>query len=99
MSIFGIVISIRRAGLAHNTGAVLILDDCKVDIRIMRALARGAGADFKIDRVAAGFIDKVMAVGDSGFEASGIAAPQYGFAVVLDEHKLAFQHIDELVLV
>ena len=44
-------------------------------------------------------IDEMMAVGDPGLEAGRIAGLEHDFAAVLDQDQLAFQHVDELVLV
>ena len=40
-----------------------------------------------------------MAVRHAGLEAGGVAGAKDGLALVLDQHELAFEHDDELVLV
>ena len=42
-----------------------------IDIRIFGALVLGPRADFEKDRVAAGFVHEVVAVGHIGFEPCG----------------------------
>jgi hypothetical protein len=41
----------------------------------------------------------VVAVRHAGLEAGGVAGAKDGLALVLDEHELAFEHDEELVLV
>src|SRR5690242_1993675 len=40
-----------------------------------------------------------MAVGNARLPSGGIAGPKHGLAAVLHQHQLAFEHVDELVLV
>src|ERR1044071_6177324 len=69
-----------------------------VDIRIITARAEGATADFQHLRVAVRAVLQAVAVAVIGRKAGGVAGPQYLFARVRNEHDLARQHIDELVL-
>src|SRR5215813_4122883 len=79
---------------AHPRG---IADHHQVDVGIMRALGRRAGADLEIDGVAVRAVDQMMAVGDAGLPAGGVAGPQHDLAAVLDQRDLAFDHVDEFV--
>jgi len=54
------------------TSAGLVADDQQVDIRIFGALVLGPRADFEKDRVAAGFVHEMVAVGHIGFESCGV---------------------------
>src|SRR2546421_593127 len=64
----------------------------------MRALARRAGADLEIERVTGGLVHQAMAIRDVRLEARAVARLQQGLALILDQHDLAFQHVNELVL-
>src|SRR5262249_23226242 len=57
-----------------------------------------ARSDFEIDGVAVRAVDEMMAVGDAGLEAGGVAESERRFALVLDQHDLTLEHEDELVL-
>src|SRR5262249_38774352 len=63
----------------------------------MRAFTLCARADLEVDRVALRPIDEMMAVGDPSLETRGVAWLQHGRAAVLDQHDLAFEHVNELV--
>src|SRR5664279_4839636 len=63
----------------------------------MHALGFCARAYFEIDRVAAAAVDELVRDAAAGLEAGGIAGLEHGLAVVLDQHQLAFQHVDEFV--
>src|ERR1019366_8265247 len=56
-----------------------------------------AGADLEIDRVTAAAVDQLVRDAAAGLEAGGVARLEHGFAFVLDQHQLAFQHVDEFV--
>ena len=94
-------IAVRRGvpSLRRVADAGLVLGDGEIDVGIVRALARRARADLEIDGVAVGAVDEMVAVGDAGLEAGGVARPEDRLAVVLDQRQLAFEHVDELVLV
>ena len=55
--------------------AGLVNGDGGIDVGEMRAFARGARADLEIDGVAVGAVDEMVAVGDAGLEAGGVAGP------------------------
>jgi hypothetical protein len=63
------------------------------------ALGGRARADLEIKRLARGFVDELMAVGDAGLEAGGIARAQQRLALVLDQYNLALEDKDEFVLI
>src|SRR4030088_1310329 len=86
------------AGFAHIALVLAVALRPHVDVGIVGDLARRAAADLEIDGVAAAAVDQAMAVGDPGFPAGRVPRPQHGLAVVLDQHQLAFEHIDELIL-
>src|SRR5262249_14281187 len=57
-----------------------------------------AGPDFEIERITLRAIDQAMAVIGAGLPAGRVASLQHGFAIVLEQHQLALEHVDELVL-
>src|SRR5262249_21396704 len=88
-----------RAVFAHeDTLAVLAVDRGEVVVRVVRQVARRAVADLEIERVARGTIDQVVAVLLAGREAGAAARRQGLLAGVGDQHQLALDDPDELVL-
>src|SRR5262249_10793796 len=85
----------RFAGIAP-AGRVALHQE--IDVRIVHALALGARADLEIERIARGAVDQAMGDAAAGLEARGVTGPEHGLAVVLLQHQLALQHVDELVL-
>src|SRR5262249_44659529 len=85
------------APLRVKAKAVLVPVVNEINIGIVGALALGARADLEIDRVALRLIDEMMAVGDPSLETRSVARLQHGRAAVLDQHDLAFEHVNELV--
>src|SRR5262245_9044917 len=104
MSILGMAASPPRlagdalARLAEEAAPAAVALHHEVDIGIMHPLACRAGADLEIDRVPAGAVDQAMGDAAAGLEAGGIAGTQHRLAVVLLQHQLAVEHVDELVL-
>src|SRR5262249_1529097 len=92
------LLRIGFAGTAQEAPPALIAVENQVDVGIMGALARCAGADLEVKRVARRAVDQMMAVGDPSLESGSIARLQKGFTAVLDQHDFALQHVDELVL-
>src|SRR5450759_493908 len=88
---------VRRAIPVQIAAAFFVALHHQIDVRIMHALGFGASADLEIDRVAAAAVDQLVRDAAAGLEAGGVAGLEYGFAVVLDQHQLAFQHVDEFV--
>src|SRR5262245_19952974 len=64
----------------------------------MAAFNRRARSELEIQRVALRLVDEVMAIGNAGLEAYAIAWLEHGLATILDQHELAFEHIDEFIL-
>src|ERR1051325_10326127 len=87
------------AGLPGEAIAALVFFPGEIDVGIMGALGRRARADFEIERLVRGFVDELMAVRDTGLEPGGIARPQQGLAIILDEDDLALDYEDEFVFV
>src|SRR5882672_5723111 len=56
-----------------------------------------AGPDFEIERITLRAIDQAMAVIGAGLPASRVASLQHGLAIVLEQHQLALEHVNELV--
>ena len=86
----------RRFTRVTHAGVVAHGD--QIDVRIGRRLALRARADFQIDRVALRAVDEMMTVRRVGLEAGGVAGLEHGLAFVLDQHELAFEDVDELIL-
>src|SRR2546430_2474178 len=55
-------------------------------------------ANLEINRIASGAVGKAMRDAAASLEARRIAPPEHGLAVVLLQDQLAFEHVDELVL-
>src|SRR6266550_2915296 len=70
----------------------------EINVGIMHALAGGARADLEIDGVAVAAVDEAMGDATARFEAGGVAGLEHGLAVVFLKDQLAFEHVDELVL-
>jgi stage V sporulation protein SpoVS len=63
-----------------------------------RSLFR-ARADLEIDGVAAGAVDQTVRDAAAGLETGGVARLEHDLAVVLMQHQLAFEQVDEFILV
>ena len=64
----------------------------------MRALGRRARADDQEHPVPLRAVEEMVAVRHAGLEAGGVAGAEDRLALVLDEHELALEHDEELVL-
>jgi hypothetical protein len=71
----------------------------QVEAGVLGDVARIAGADLQDDGLGAGAVLQVVAVGDAVREARAVAGAQHGLALVGQQHDLAGQDVDELVLV
>ena len=69
----------------------------QVDVGIV-AVALADRLDRDEDAGPLGAVDQMVAVGDALREGRAVAGAQHGLALVLDQHRLAFEHDDELVL-
>src|SRR5262245_56673769 len=69
-----------------------------VDVGIVRSFRRRAGADLDDYGVAVAAVHQAMAVRQAGLPGRRLAGPQHGLAAVLAQNHLAFEHVDELVL-
>src|SRR6478672_1880352 len=101
MSIFGMLslsISNRLAGLAEKAAAGRVALHHEIDVGIVHALALGPGTDLEIDGVARCTVEQAMGDAAAGLEARGIAGLEHGLTVILLKHELAFEDVDELVL-
>src|SRR5215472_7421374 len=87
------------AVLVRETPAVVVADRDEVDVGIFDALVLRARADFKIDGIFRRAVQQMMPVAAIGFEARGVAGLEHHLAAVLDQHHLAFENEDELILV
>src|SRR5262245_27132913 len=72
-------------------------DDASVGI-VAGVLAAAARADLQQHRLAVRTVLEMMPVGDAGRKAGAVAGAQHRFATALDQHDLALEHEDELVL-
>src|SRR4051812_40102088 len=86
------------AGLPHPAAAGVVALHLEIDVGIVHPLGLRARADLQIKRVLAGLVDQAMADAAVGLPAGGIAGLQHGLAVVLVQHQLTLEHVDELVL-
>src|SRR5436190_20704764 len=102
-SIFGIGSDLPHriglAGLLHIARAGLVALRPHVDVGIHGSLMRGAGADLDVNGVFLRAVDQAMTDTAARLPAGGVARFEHDLAVVLDERNLAFEHIDEFVLV
>ena len=76
----------------------VVLDEKKVDVRIVAALLGAARADDEEDAVLARAIDEVMPVAGFHRKAGAIARTHHAFSFILDEHELARDHDEEFIL-
>src|SRR6185312_7840935 len=90
--------SIRLSIPMGHADAVLVAGIEQIVVGIMRMLARRAGADLKVDSVARRFVHQHMAVGDAGFPAGRLTRLEQCLPAVFDQGQLAFEHVDEFVL-
>src|SRR5205814_4873831 len=77
--------------------AAVILDDAHVNAGIVNAVMFRARADFQIDRIARAAVDQAMTVCNTGLPPGRLAGPQRGLTVVLAQHDLTLDDVDELV--
>src|SRR5262249_36595506 len=88
----------RLARLAEIAAARLIPLHHEVDVGIVDALVLRARADLEVDRIARAAVDQAMGDAAAGLEARRVAGLEHGLAIVFLEHELAFEHVDEFVL-
>jgi hypothetical protein len=69
----------------------------QVDVRITAAGVRPA-PDHHERAILATLVDQVVAVGASLGPGGAVSRPQNGPAIVLDQHRLAFEHDEQLIL-
>src|ERR1043165_196913 len=102
-SIFGIGSALPHriglSGLFHIALAGLVALRAHVDIGIHRGLMRSTRADLDVNGVFLRAVNQAMTDTAVRFPAGGIARFEHALAVVLDERDLAFEHIDEFILV
>src|SRR5882724_11543637 len=102
-SIFGIGSGLPHriglAGLLHIALAGLVAHGAHVDVGIHGRFIRSARTDLDVNGVFLRAIDQAMTDTAIRLPAGGVARFHHSLAVVLDERDLAFEHIDEFVLV
>src|SRR5580700_3398874 len=86
------------AGSRGVSFALLVLDEKKVDVRIVAAFLRAARADDEEHALRARAIDEVMSVAGFHRKAGAIARAHHAFSFILDEHELARDHDEEFIL-
>src|SRR5438105_1758509 len=69
-----------------------------VDVGVGGDVVSRARADFQERCIGVAAIDEVMAVGCVLRKSSGVARLQDGFAVIVDQHDFAGEHVDEFIL-
>src|SRR5262249_32070793 len=94
---FEIMQLVRFAVLFGVTRTLLVARDHHVDVRIMRPFRRSTRADLDENRVAVRAVHQAMTIRDAGLPCGGVAGAEHGLAVVLAQHHLTFEHINELV--
>src|SRR5579863_3530930 len=90
---------IRSSILVGVAGALFVADGHQIDVGILNPLVLKTRADFKKDRLTRALVDQMMPVAAVGLEGGGVAGLEHGLAVVLDQHHLACEDVDELVFV
>src|SRR5258708_2173302 len=92
--------SASRSGLPHRIGlAGLAALGAHVDVGIHGGLMRGAGADLNVNGIFLRAVDQTVTDTAVRLPAGGVTRFEHGLAVVLDERDLAFERIDEFILV
>lgn len=91
--------SVRCSILVHKIPFATVAQDClQVVIGVGDRIARCALADFKVENVSIRSVDELMGVCGACPEAGTHARCQQSFALVGDEHRIAFQDVEELFL-
>src|SRR3954471_24465740 len=102
-SIFGIGSDLPRRigfpGLSHIALAGLVALRAHVDVGVDRSLMRCACADLDVNGVFLRTVDQAMTDTAVRLPAGGVTRFEHALAVVLDERNLAFEYIDEFILV
>jgi hypothetical protein len=70
----------------------------QIDIGISGFVVYASRTDLKKDGFAFGAVLQVMTIGDACLEAGTVSRPQYLFARIGDQHELAFQDLNKLIL-
>src|ERR1044071_4978930 len=91
--------SVRRAVEVENADGRAIAFEFQVRARIVRALARCTRADFEQQHIGLRAVHDAVPVRHVRLPAGAVAGLEDGFALVLDQHALASQDVNELVLV
>jgi hypothetical protein len=89
--------TVRPCARTHPS-RVAARQELHVDVRVLAAVGVVAAADDEQQRLRIRAVDEVVSVRDAGLEAGGVAGHERHFAAVLDQHDLAVEHVDELVL-
>src|SRR5690348_16246685 len=89
---------VRRAVLVREAVLAVDVRHRDVVVGVNGGFARRAVADLEIDDVAAGFVHEVMRVAGAGAKARAHAGRERRAALVGDERRMAFDDVDELVL-
>ncbi len=83
--------------MQHAHDAIVALE-FQIDVGIVRALSFRARSDFQQQHVAIGAVHDTVAVVDIRLEAGAVAGLQRDLTAALDQHALAFENVDELIL-
>src|SRR5882762_9195969 len=90
--------SVRLAGFVQHAHDAIVALEFQIVVRIVRAFTRRARSDFQQQHLAIGAVHDTVAVVDIRLEAGAVAGLQRDLTAVLDQHALAFEDVDELVL-
>src|SRR5215217_1691707 len=90
--------SVRRAVFVQDADGLAIAFELEVRARVVRALRRRARPDFKQQHVSVRAVHDAVAVRHVRLPARAVARFQYRPALVLNQHALALQDVDELIL-